>query len=252
MQYIQLICLALLGLLNPLSVCAYVNINILGTGLFLPYSMGVIGYIKAHIPIGDYKLSGVSGGAWCCLLYALEDDLSDHDKIWNITVGDPNIKIRIHNNLNVFQENIERNLKSHYKNVPNKVISRLPLSVIATHYNNDNCKLQNEKVSGFKTINDLIDFCLCSSYIPYLSGTLGCREYDNKYYMDGDILRNKKFVDIVSTETTLSIHRNMWGRKFALNNYIYTDIDTSRQLFKQGWEDTEKHRDLLLKYTKNI
>lgn len=249
MQYIQLLCLVLLNLLNIMSVRAYVNINILGTGLFLPYSMGVIGYIKAHVPIKDYKITGVSGGAWCSLLYALEDDLTDHDKIWNITVGDPNIKIRIHNNLNVFQENIENNLKMRYRNVPNSLVQKLPLSVIATHYDNDSCKLQNQKLSDFKNIHDLIDFCLCSSYIPYLSGTLMCREYNNKYYMDGDILRNKKFVEIVSSPSTLSIHRNMWGRKFPLNNYIYTDINISRQLYSQGWTDAEKHKDILLRYT---
>lgn len=244
MRYIQLL-LIFVSLLNVISVRSYLNINILGTGMFLPYSMGVIGYIKEHFPMKDYTLTGISGGAWCSLLYELEDDLTDHDKIWNITVGDPNIKIRLHNNLNVFQENIERNLKARYKNVPAARIHGMPLSIIATHYDNANCKLSNEKKTGFRDINDLIDFCLCSSYIPYLSGTLMCRQYDNKYYMDGDILRNKQLFDLASKPGTLCVHRSMWGRKFPLNNYIYTDINMSRQLFQQGWSDTEKNKDIL-------
>ena len=58
---------------------AYTTINIYGTGLFLPYSMGVVGYIKKNIPISDYRITGISGGAWCSLLYTQEDDLSNHD-----------------------------------------------------------------------------------------------------------------------------------------------------------------------------
>ena len=230
-----------------MSIKAYTNINILGTGLLLPYSIGIIGYIKKHMPMNDYRLTGVSGGAWCSLLYSFENDLSDHDKIWNYTIGDPNTKIRIHNNLHIFQKNVELNLKTRYKDIPPTKVRKLPLSIIATHYKDDNCKLQNEKISQFDNINDLIDFCLCSSYIPYISGSLMCKEYDNKYYMDGDIMRDKKFTEIGLSPCTITIHRDIWGRKFPLSNYVYTDIETSRKLFKQGWEDTEKNKDKLLK-----
>lgn len=231
---------------------SYININILGTGLFLPYSIGVIGYMKKHLPLKNYNLTGVSGGAWCSLLYTLENDLSDHDKIWNYTVGDPNIKIKLHNNLNIAQNNIVENLKNRYQHISSEEIKHLPLSIVSTHYDNKKCKIYNMKVSEFKTINDLIDFCFCSSYIPYLSGSLMCKEYYNKYYMDGDIMRDKKFTEMKDRPDTITIHRNMWGRKFPLNNFVYTDIETSRLLFKYGWEDTEKNKDKLEKYINPI
>ena len=229
-----------------LIIKAYTNINILGTGLFLPYSIGVIGYIKSHLPIQDYRLTGVSGGAWCSLLYALENDLTDHDKIWNYTIGDPKISIKIHNNLDVFQKNIEFNLKNRYKNVEPATVKKLQMSIIATHFDNKKLRMQNEKISEFNDIKDLIDFCLCSSYIPYLSGALMCKEYNNKYYMDGDIMRDKKFTEYGLSPCTITVHRAMWGRKFPLCNFVYTDIETSRRLFKQGWEDTEKNKHKLL------
>ena len=56
---------------------AFVNINVYGTGLYLPYSIGVVGYIKNNIPISDYNITGISGGAWCSLLYTQEDDMSN-------------------------------------------------------------------------------------------------------------------------------------------------------------------------------
>jgi len=169
-----------------LTITAYTNINILGTGLFLPYSIGVIGYIKKHIPIYDYKITGVSGGAWCSLLYVLENDLSDHDKIWNYTVGDPNTKIRIHNNLDIVQNSIEVNLKNRYKHVSSETVNKLPVSIIASRYDNKKYKINKWKISEFKNINDIVDFSFCSSYIPYLSGSLMCKEYHNNYFMDGD------------------------------------------------------------------
>lgn len=238
---------SILLFLHFLLANAYININILGTGLFLPYSIGVIGYIKKHIPMEEYRLTGISGGAWCSLLYAFEDDLSDHDKIWNYTIGDPNIKIVFHNNLNVFHKNMENNMKKRYKNIQKDTIKNLPISIIGTNYNVNKCKLYNEKVSEFDNINDLIDFCLCSSYIPYLSGSLMCLEYKNKYYMDGDIMRNRDHTKIGLGKCSITIHRDMWGRKFNLSNFVYIDRETSRELFKQGWEDTERNKDFIMR-----
>lgn len=55
--------LSLILFVNMINIVkAFTNINIYGTGLFLPYSVGVIGYIKKNIVIPDYKITGISGG----------------------------------------------------------------------------------------------------------------------------------------------------------------------------------------------
>lgn len=226
------------------------NINILGTGLFLPYSLGVIGYIKKHIPIENCKLTGVSGGSWCSLLYALEDDLSDPDKIWNSIIGyDDDFQLRITNNMPEFHQKIETNLKLRYKDVDIQRLERYNISLIATRYDNARMRFYNEKRTRFENINDFINFCSCSSYIPYLSGVLMCKEYDNKYYMDGDIFKNRRL--FISPYKTLNIDRHIWGRKFKMNNIVYSNKNISRELFYQGWNDTEKHKDILLNYLRN-
>jgi hypothetical protein len=241
MKYICLI--AVMLLLTRIN--AYICINILGTGLYLPYSLGVVGYIKKHIEINDsIKLSGVSGGSWCSLLYALENDLSNHDEIWNYTMGDDNFKLRLTSNMHEFHHRIEKNLKLRYKDV--KTIP--DISILATRYDNQRMKLFNEKISSFQSINDLINYCACSSYIPYISGTLMCKEYDNKYYMDGDILRNPELYNC--QKNFINIHRHIWGRKFKLNNLIYSDKNVSKELFTQGWNDTEKNKDFILNLLK--
>ena len=40
----------------------YMNLNIYGTGMFLPYSIGIIGYIKKHfpLPLANLNITGIS------------------------------------------------------------------------------------------------------------------------------------------------------------------------------------------------
>jgi hypothetical protein len=226
---------------------AYVNINIFGTGLYLPYSMGVIGYIKKNIPIKDYNITGISGGAWCALLYTQESDLSNHDELWDFSVGKDINRIYFHNDIRTFQNNVEKNLKLRYANSNVDVRELSKISIIASNVVSI-FNIKNEKKSNFDNINDLIDYCLCSSYIPYISGNTFSRKYKDKYYIDGEIKNdNDKVIDSAIIENNIDIHRFMWGRKFSKNALMYLDKEKSKKLFMEGWEDTEKNRDTLLK-----
>jgi hypothetical protein len=226
---------------------AYVNINIFGTGLYLPYSMGVIGYIKKNIHIKDYNITGISGGAWCALLYTQESDLSNHDELWDFSVGKDINRIYFHNDIRTFQNNVEKNLKLRYANSNVDVRELSKISIIASNVVSI-FNIKNEKKSNFDNINDLIDYCLCSSYIPYISGNTFSRKYKDKYYIDGEIKNdNDKVIDSAIIENNIDIHRFMWGRKFSKNALMYLDKEKSKKLFMEGWEDTEKNRDTLLK-----
>jgi hypothetical protein len=109
--------------------------------------------------------------------------------------------------------------------------------------------MKNEKISNFDNINDLIDFSLCSSYIPYVSGDTAGKKYNGVEYMDGEIFRDYKYDKKQTCPTTISIHRKMWGRKFPMNNYLYTNKQISRELFNYGWEDTRNNKNELFKCT---
>jgi len=221
---------------------AYVNINIFGTGLYLPYSMGVIGYIKKNIPISEYNITGVSGGAWCALLYSQEKDLENHDDLWDFSIGKNVNKIYFHNDIKTFQNNIEKNLKLRYSNVDTKDINNISIvaSNVVSIFN-----IKNEKKNNFDNINDLIDFCLCSSYIPYISGNTFSKKYKDKYYIDGEF-KNDKIIENNVIDNNIDIHRFMWGRKFSKNSLMYLDKERSKKLFTDGWNDTDKNKDKLL------
>ena len=182
MKYLSLTIL----IVNMISIAkAFTNINVYGTGLFLPYSMGVIGYIKKNIVIPDFKITGISGGAWCSLLYTQEEDLSDHDKIWSYTVGNNTTKIKLQSDMKKFQKNVEDNLKLRYKNREPKNLDKI--SIISTKLDGALFKMKTEEKNDFTNINDVIDFCLCSSYLPYLSGSTFSKKYKGSRYIDGDI-----------------------------------------------------------------
>ena len=221
----------------------YMNINIYGTGMFLPYSIGIIGYIKKHFPLTDVNITGISGGAICSILYTQEDDLSNPDKIWDYTIGADVNELSLYKDLRVFQKNVGNNLKLRYNNTELRSIDKI--SVISTNIQ----KMKNEKLSNFDNINDLIDFSLCSSYIPYVSGDTVGKKYNGVEYMDGEIFRDYKYDKKQTCPTTISIHRKMWGRKFSMNNYLYTNKQISRELFNYGWEDTRNNKNELFKCT---
>jgi hypothetical protein len=221
---------------------AFTNINIYGTGLFLPYSMGVIGYIKKNIVVhDDYKITGISGGAWCSLLYTQEEDLSDHDKIWGYTIGNNVTKLKIQSDMRKFQKNVEDNLKLRYKNKKPKNLDKI--SIISTKLEGALFKMKTEERNDFTDIDDVIDYCLCSSYLPYLSGSTFSKKYKGNRYIDGDIKYDYQKVDETNK---IIIHRHMWGRKFEPNNYLYIDKDKSRELFELGWNDTEKNKEKII------
>lgn len=232
-------------ILSSLFIIAntYMNINIYGTGMFLPYSIGIIGYIKKHFPLTDVNITGISGGAICSILYSQEDDLSNPDKIWDYTIGADINELSLYKDLRVFQKNVGNNLKLRYNNTEPRSIDKI--SVISTNI----LKMKNEKISNFDNINDLIDFSLCSSYIPYVSGDTAGKKYNGVEYMDGEIFRDYKYDKKQTCPTTISIHRKMWGRKFPMNNYLYTNKQISRELFNYGWEDTRNNKNELFKCT---
>jgi len=38
----------------------------------------------------------------------------------------------------------------------------------------------------------------------------------------------------------------MWGRQFTRKEFLYLDKDKSRELFKNGWEDTKNNKEKIM------
>ena len=147
-----------------------------------------------------------------------------------------NYNVKINKNLEEFQQIIKKNIINNYKNVD---INNIPISVVVSRINN--FKIVNEKINKFNSLNELLDICICSSYIPYISGKTFSMKYKNNNYIDGGIFRNLHHFDCVDKcESSIYIHKQMAKRKFEYKDYFYLDKNTSRKLFNYGWSDCEK------------
>jgi len=229
-------------------ISCYTNINIDATGLFIPYSIGVLGYIKKNIDLkNDYHLSGISGGSWAAVIYNLENDLSNHDKIWNKFISkDEKYNVRIDKNLEEFQKRIKTNILQKYDYIQEDYIKNIPISIIVSKINKFTIK--NEKIDKFTSLEELLDYCICSSYIPYISGKNCMKKYKDVNYIDGGIFTDFSHFDCKNKcEKTIYVHRGMWGRKFDLQDHYFLDKKSSKKLFEYGWKDTEKNVDKIFR-----
>ena len=220
-------------LLNTLVPTACYNICVGSTGLLFSYTMGALSFLKNKNV--DCHLIGTSGGSWCSLIYHLENDIGDHDTLWDNYVGDRDKKISIFNNndMKLLQESMINGIKSRHGN---RNVSKIPLSIITTKLVNNVCP-KNVIINEFDDIEDVVNYALCSSYIPYICGKSRHIKHKNQHFIDGHIFRNEKLV----SHCDLHIDKTTWGRKYGMSDGFVLDYQISKQIFYDGYIDAKKN-----------
>jgi hypothetical protein len=205
-------------------------LNIGATGLLFSYTLGALAYIKNVVKPSNYTLTGISGGAWCSLLYHFEPNIDDHELLWSVLVGPKNKSICLlrRTSMQKFQEQVALNFKNRYKDCD---VSDIPLSIVTTRRNGRS--LENVKINKFDNIDDLINFCMCSSYIPLISRPGLFRSYKNEKYIDGEICKTKCIANCINSRT--------WGRKYSLKTKCILNYNTSMMLYNDGYNDAKKY-----------
>lgn len=220
-------------LLNTLVPTMCYNVCVGSTGLLFSYTMGALSYLKNKNV--DYHLIGTSGGSWCSLIYHLENDISNHDLLWDNYVGDRDTKINLFNNndMKLLQESMVNGIKSRHGD---KDVSELPLSIVTTKmvYN---VYPQNVIINEFDDIDDVINYALCSSYIPYICGKSRHIRHKNQNFIDGYIFRNEKLI----SHCDLHIDKTTWGRKYGASDGFVLDYHISKKIFYDGRIDAMKN-----------
>lgn len=214
------------------AACYHMNVG--ATGVLFSYSLGALSYIKTCLRPTDYKLIGVSGGAWCSLIYHFEKDIHDHDLLWSILVGSKSDSIMLYSkkSMQTLQFTVAHNMKERYKDIS---VENIPISILATKFHKG--RLHNVLIDKFDDINHLVDICLCSSYIPFISGGKPYMVYRNEKYVDGAIMRNHKLY--FNNSATLNINIHTWKPKIRFRDKFILNFETSKKLFQQGWQDAK-------------
>jgi hypothetical protein len=132
-----------------------------------------------------------------------------------------------------FQQIIKYNIINNYKNVN---INNIPISIVVSNINN--FKIINKKIDKYNNFEELLDYCICSSYIPYICGNTFSKKYKDLNFIDGGIFKNLHHFDCVDKcENTIYIHKNMANRKFDYKDYLFLNKTISKKLFNYGWND---------------
>jgi hypothetical protein len=129
------------------------------------YLMGICSYIKDNYNTSDYKFLGSSAGAWNALYMTLKSD----PKFMINTI----VKNDIYKNKNIFQIDyeIKDRILQYYKT--NEFdLDKLFISVSTFG--------QTNIYTDFENLEDAIDCCIASSYIPYVTGSI-IHKYKSKF-----------------------------------------------------------------------
>lgn len=222
--------LLLLLVARTLTVSNCYHMNIGATGLLFSYTLGVLSYIKNVVRPVNYTLTGISGGSWCSFLYHFEPNIDDHELLWSVLVGQKNKTVCLmrRSSMQQFQEQVAVNFKSRYKDCD---VAGIPLTIVSTRRNGRS--LQNVKINQFDSIDDLVNYCMCSSYIPLISGPSLFKTYKNEKYVDGEICKTKCIANCINSKT--------WGRKYDLKTKFVLNYNTSLMLYNDGYNDASKY-----------
>lgn len=212
-------------------------IQISPSGFVAPYQLGVCMYIKNNYNLKDTKFIGGSAGSW--LSVYLASDINNNDLLYKF--------------MPKFKDEFESaTVTNKWKNVGYFLKQEIPKYIGNTDFIKSKTvlisvskintfKLKNEIVDNYDSLEDLMQLCYLSSFIPILSGN----------YIP--VYRNNKFIDATFTKkenskVDLLIYPTMWGRKFKFGDYVgcsNNKVDFYSML-KNGYIDSIKN-----KYTLN-
>ena len=203
-------------------------------GLYGFYTLGVNAYIKQHYDITNYSYSGASAGAWNSVFLSFKGNDSDFlSDILTCAKLDPKLSIL----------EIEKTLKQ-------KVVKKYTMDDFRTNHIYIGVsvfrlpRLNLVIFNNFRDIEDLIDCCIASSHIPFITGG-ALHKYRNKFSFDGGYF---KYPYINNTEPTIIITPSIWNSiytKNTINGIKRNQPLTLQQLYQEGYDDSKKNKDVL-------
>ena len=138
------------------------------------YVLGLCKYIKENYNLSDCIFSGASAGAWNGLFMTYKGN--DDEFVENL------LNIDFYNAKSI--QKIEYLLKDNILTNYSEADFDLHRLIIGVSVLDKFICLRKELYCEFQQLEDVIDCCIASSHIPFLTGGL-FRKYRNKYSFDG-------------------------------------------------------------------
>ena len=204
-------------------------------GFSLPYMMGICQFIKEHYNLKNYNYIGTSAGSWLSV-YLASDIVSSEPLLsnYNELFEDKSLIYKWNNIcpflVNEFNDNIQNT----------KFIKKKNILVSISNYNTTSKIISNEFINDYNNLNELLNLCLISSYIPFLSGR-NIQKRNNLITFDGVFSEQ----NLDNYNIKFKITNSMFGRHFTFTEILGKNKNSVNDLHNLGYYDSMLNKDML-------
>ena len=199
------------------------------------YLMGIGHYIINNFDISNKKTVGISAGSWLAVFMNLNKQ--DASLFIKKLFKKFHYTYPIHKIPNLLKETLY-DINKENINISN-------INIMVSNMNDFTLDVHN----NFISLNDLINCCMASSFIPFITYKDIFYFYKNKLSVDGCLFK-KIYLKSVNPNKTLVIKFDMFGR--FKKNKIYKSIINPRRslydLYILGYSDAIKNHSYFEKY----
>jgi hypothetical protein len=198
-------------------------------GIYGFYDTGICSIIKNQYKLSNYIFSGASAGAWNCLFMSYKKDINKLIKsIHNININ--------FNSIKQLQSELKNKILQHHRS-EDFDLKKIFISVCVL----DNLQFKNFIYTDFVNLEDVIDCCIASSNIPFITGNL-INIYRNKITFDGGFLTHQTFI---FKKPDFIIGNGIWGKKRNITSLFSKKNKDLYSIYSEGILDTNLNTNIL-------
>lgn len=232
-------------------------------GGILSYQLGIVKFIAETSNLkylrDNFYFGGASAGAISSLILCIVVH-----NVYSVDYWFNNVYLEVLQKINQSKYGAWFNIENIIPKIIKKLYNIISNKKLTRHFLNNKYHLSvtefpyfNKKIiHSFTNCDELIKWITISCYAPLLNKKLSVQLGD-KHYGDG-IFNNQmpnRFEDSQKLYFTIIEHNNKncqiinireWGNLSYLDLWMWGDINHSKKLYFQGFQDAKKHRDLIL------
>ena len=224
-----LILLLILGLGNSLKI-----ISSKAAGLKGFYMLGVSKFIKENYDLQNTLFYGASAGSWNSLYLSNNrpnDELFTFIKSLKSKDFENMYQIELAMRNEILKKYTENDFSLHHINICVSVFSDF--------------RFKKQIYSGFESLEDVMNCCMASSHIPYITNKSCYYKYKNIPSIDGGFYNDPHPIQVIPD---LIIESNMWGSEFDIHdisNAINIKKLNIQALIEKGYHDASQNIKIL-------
>jgi hypothetical protein len=198
-------------------------------GLYGFYNFGTCVYMKDKYNLDNYIFTGASAGAWNSALLSYKHDINYLSSLIMKNIKHDDKKSEsIFNTQMQIKDIVMNNFKSSDFNMKKVFIGTTII---------ENSSIYTNIYSDFINLEDMLDCCIASSNIPFITGKCDYK-YDNKSVYDGGFSINP----YLEGKHDIVIHPGMWGKTHQDSVYmIFKKNNNIHDYYTQGYNDAKKN-----------